>query len=344
MKTKLGNLALATVGLAAVLLGGCVSSKKYKSSQASVQQLRDDSARQAQQIASLNQNVQSLQTKNSDLQHSLDASNSNYANSQKTVTNYENYFKQQQGTMSQVSDQLKNSLTQAGLSDADVQQGDNAIYVRLDEDKVFKRNSAVVTSSGKQALNSVAQVIKERSDVNVFVSNGDSTGGYDASASATGATGTENSNMSTASGESYHHAAKHRTHYGTSHHSSAINGQNAGSASAANTSSAQPQAKSQGATANNTESAPHKKVYHKHRGTEGSMTIYNSSRKYPMSSYWALKQARMGTVANEFLQNGIPKVNVSLEKPNGNSQNKNIKVIITPMMTQFNPEKPTAAN
>jgi hypothetical protein len=320
------GLTLATMGLAALLLGGCVSSKKYKSSQATLQRVRDDSTRQAQQIASLNDNVQTLQTKNSALQRSLDSSSNSNAAQQKTITGYANYFKQQQDAISQVSGDMKGALSQAGLSGDDVQQDNNTVYIRLDEEKIFRKNSAAVTSSGKQALNNLARVISNRSDINVFVSNGDSSG----SASEGPGMAASSSNASSSSGsEVSDEPVRHRTHH---HMTAAHRSSTAGSTQSSGTggSASSQSAASQGTTV-------HKKVYHHHPHAEGSMTIYNSGRKYPASHYWALKQARMGTVANEFLQNGVPKVNVSLEKPaaNGTPQSRNIRVIITPMPTTY---------
>ena len=173
MKTRL-NLVLVTTATAAILLTGCVSSKKYKASQAALQQSKNDSARLAQQVTSLNGNVHDLEEKNGALQRSLDSNSNNYATQQKSLNYYQNYFSQQQSAMSQVSDDLKGAMSQAGLANEDVQQVNNTIYVRLDEDKVFKKNSTTVTTSGKQALNSLAQVIKNRSNINVQVNDGDS--------------------------------------------------------------------------------------------------------------------------------------------------------------------------
>lgn len=67
------------------------------------------------------------------------------------------------------------------------------------------------------------------------------------------------------------------------------------------------------------------------------MAIYNGGGRVH-NREWALKQARMVTVANHFLQNGVPKINVSLQHPgNGGTEDKNIRVIITPKMHDFNP-------
>jgi hypothetical protein len=58
-----------------------------------------------------------------------------------------------------------------------------------------------------------------------------------------------------------------------------------------------------------------------------------------------LKQRRVNSVANGLLQNGVPKVNLLMQQPasNGNTQNSNIKVIITPTMNDFNPQKNSSA-
>jgi hypothetical protein len=55
---------------------------------------------------------------------------------------------------------------------------------------------------------------------------------------------------------------------------------------------------------------------------------------------WALKQGRMYAVAHNFLQDGVAKVNLSLQQPPmGGPQGNTIRVVLTPMMTDFNPEK-----
>src|SRR6185437_5959390 len=173
MKTKL-KMSFLTAGTALILLTGCVSSRKYKASQADVAKLQSDSAQLQQQVTSLNSNVQDLQNKNTGLQGQLDKSNSSYAEQQKNLDYYQNYFKQQQGMMSQVSDDVKNALTQAGISNADVEQTNNTVYVRLDEDELFKKNSTMVSPNGKKALDGLSQVITNKSNVNVFVAAGDS--------------------------------------------------------------------------------------------------------------------------------------------------------------------------
>jgi hypothetical protein len=300
-----------------------VPSKKYKASQASLQKVRDDSARLAQQVASLNDNLRSQEQKSATLQQSLDNANNNLAGKDKTIAQYQDFFNQQQNTVAQVSDQLKGAMSQAGLSGDDVQQENNIIYVRLDEDKIFKKNSMAVTPTGKQALNSLAQTIKSRSDINVYVANGDS-----ANAEG-GVAGT----MPSSEGNGMMSEPKHKSMH---HHKAATS-----SASASGQTDATASAASGAQNSTKSETAP-RKPHRKH--SEGGMT-YNSNLNAHGNRAWALKQARMYAVSSNFLQNGIPKVNLSMEKPavNANPQNSNIRVIITPVVPG-NPMPNSSAN
>jgi len=335
MKTRL-NVSLATAGIALVLLTGCVSSKKYKASQAALQQLRDDSTRLAQQAASLNQNVNSLQEKNTTLQRSMDSISTNCATQQKSLAYYQNYFTQQQGTMSQVSEDLKSALSQAGVANADIQQTNGVVYVRLNENDIFKKNSTVVSTTGKQALSSLAQAIKSRSDVNVMVSGDDSASSQSTAtgdmSSSTGDNTTvrenANANATTADQPVRHRTTRHATAARKSTKSATAKQSDDSGATSAQTQS----------TAKNNTSGTHKKVHRKY-SSEGGVTYYNTGSKMPRSKSWALKQGRINAVANNFLESGVPKVNVTMEKPaNGSQPSSNIKVVIVPTMTDFNPQ------
>jgi hypothetical protein len=345
---------MCTAGIAVAVLTGCVSTKKYKASQAALQQVRNDSTQLASQVAALNGNVHDLQQKNGDLQKSLDKSSSDYTSSQKDLGYYRDYFTRQQSEMSQVSDQLKTAMSQAGLGDADIQQANNCIYVRLDEDKIFKKNTMMVTSSGKQALNSLAQTFKDRSDVNVFVSDGDSTGGASSTTTAMSpGTGNNMAQENAATGEMpAHHTTHHRVHRTTStHDATAANGTRssaAGTGSSGSVASNGNQATgSQGqSTAKNSTTAVHHKPHHHHyASSEGSMA-YSSNMGMHHNKAWMMKEGRMYAVANNFLQDGVSKVNLTLHQPVGisTSQNKTLKVIIAPKMEDFNPQSGSSAS
>lgn len=307
--------SFVTAGVAAIVLSGCVSSRKYKASQADVAKLRNDSAQQAQQISGLNGNVSDLQSKNSTLQKQVETSNQTAANTQRSLDYYQNYFKDQQSAMSQVSDDVKGALTQAGISNADVQQTNNVIYVRLDENDLFKKGSATISKNGKQALDGLTQVFKTRQNVNVDVAADDS-----AVAMA--------EPMPAETPAPVHHKVHHATHHMAS---SANGGSQSGGAVAGNSSS--------GASKSNTTPAHHR--VHHHYSSEGSMAIYKGPHR---NHAWALKQARMVTVANHFVRNGVPKINVTVQNPPDGTPTTAIKVIIKPKMENFNPQNTSSAS
>jgi outer membrane protein OmpA-like peptidoglycan-associated protein len=313
------NMSFAVAGTALILLAGCVSSRKYKTSQAALATARMDSAQLAQKDSSLTANVNDLQGKNTTLQQSLDASNSKYTAQQKNLDYYQGYFRQQQDTLNQVSQDIKGALTQAGVTNADVQQTNNVIYVRLDENDLFKKNSMMVTPVGKQVLDTVAQLISSRSSVNVTVASGDSAIAWTASDNMSA-----NTDMTPA--PRHHTVHHHAASTTTASASTSTSGNGAGNA-----------------TATTGTSAPAPKKVHHHYSAEGSTAMY-SGPGHLHNHAWALKQGRMVTVANHFLKNGLPKINLSLQQPPMNgAPGTTIKIIITPKMNDFNPQQNSGA-
>lgn len=316
------NMSFAVAGTALILLAGCVSSRKYKTSQAELATARMDSAQLAQKDSALTANVNDLQGKNTTLQQSLDASNSKYTAQQKNLDYYQGYFRQQQDTLNQVSQDIKGALTQAGVANADVQQMNNVIYVRLDENDLFKKNSMMVTPVGKQVLDTVAQLICNRSSVNVTVASGDSAIAWAASDNMSG-------NMAMTPAPRHHIVHHHAASTTTSGTQGSGNG--AGNATATTSG------------AGTTTSAPAPKKVHHHYSAEGSTAMY-SGPGHLHNHAWALKQGRMVTVANHFLKNGVPKINLSLQQPPMNgAPGTTIKIIITPKMNDFNPQQGAGA-
>jgi chemotaxis protein MotB len=310
MKSMLTTACVAT-GTALILLTGCVSSKKYKASQADVAKLKGDSTQLAQQVSSLNTNVTDLQSKNTTLQGSLDKSNASYAAQQEHLNYYQNYFKEQQTAMNQVSDDLKGALTQAGVTNADVEQVNNTVYVRLDEGELFKKNTNMVTPGGKKALDNLAQVIANRQNVNVYVAADDS------------AVAGQNTIVMDNSAATTAPTPVHHRH--VIHHTAAASSTPSGTAPAAASTS--------------TAAAPAPKKVHHHYNAEGSMAFENGPGHHNRS--WAIKQGHMVTVANHFLKSGVPKLNVRLQQPppDGTEPSKTIRVIFTPKMEDFTPRQ-----
>lgn len=321
--------SLAVAGAALILMSSCVSMKKYKASQNALAQARTDSAQLAQQVASLNGNVQDLTGKNTTLQSSLDSSRNQYATQQKSLEYYQNYYKEGQDTLAAVNQDVQNVVTQSGLTNADVQQQNDAIYVRLDENDVFKKNSTKVTPAGQKVLDGIAQVVQNRPDANVTVGAGDSAVGMAEPMPAAAETPAPRHHH-------VHHAATSggSVSAGTSGTGAASgNGNGANGGVAANTTS------TNGAGTSGSNEPAHKKVHH-HYSSEGGMSYSTGSGHHPG---WSLKQGRMVAVANHFLKNGVPKVNVSLQRPPMNgTPGTAIKIIIRPNRRELSPRNASA--
>lgn len=361
MKTGISR-SFAIAGISTLLLAGCVSSKKYKASQAELQRVRSDSAQLAQQVSSLNQNVQTIQQKNTALQQSLDSTSRNYTSSQQSLDYYQTYFTKQQTSITQISQELKDALSQAGLTDQDLQQMNGAVYVSLNENNIFKNNSTTVSTKGQQALNSLAQVLKNHTDVDVTVDN--DVPAASADQTTTGTSGMSNNstsynstgNSTTTSTTGYASTRTRRPAQSMARSKSKTSNttdastQNSTSQASPNTADAQKTtpSRSSGAQSGNSTAKVHRKAPRKSSG-EGAVTYSNNAADLKKLSAktrasYTLKTGRVNTVAKHLLQGGLPKLNVAVKQPasyNNATQSNNIKVIISPVMADFNPPQKT---
>ncbi len=346
MKTRISS-SVIMVFSALLLFTSCVSSKKYKASQASLQQVREDSSKLAQQVASLNQNVQSIEEKNSSLQRSLDSNTASYASQQKNLDYYQHYFDKQQTSMSQLTQEIKDALTQANvtMSESDLQQDNGIIYINLDENNVFKKNSTAVTKNGDQVLNSIATVLRGHSDVKVTVDNAFE-GTSDTSAMASqGSMSKDNSSMSADAGRS---TASNKAHRKSSS-STVKRSSTPASATGADASStaATQSASSSTDTKTSTAKSVKKSAPRKYSSESKSLTYSSNSRKRN-SAAWVLKYGRANMAAKGLVHHGMPKVNIATQNEPAdfeNSPQKNVlKVVVTPVMNDFTPVKGSSAS
>lgn len=198
---------MRTVGAiftAGVLLTSCVSSKKYKASQASVAKLQTDSATLAQQVSTLHQDVTSWEQKNAELQKNIAAAGTTNAGLQKNVAYYTDYAGKQQSTTTALNDELKTTLAPAGFTDQDIITTEGKIYVNISEKSLFKNNSAVLTTKGKELVKSLGEFVKSKESVDVAIADlelandgGTTTTSEMSSTSGTGAAGNRNASAST---------------------------------------------------------------------------------------------------------------------------------------------------
>jgi chemotaxis protein MotB len=158
----------------------CVSSKKFKASEARVNHLQTDSINVHRSlndcnadVASLNRQKNNLQNENASVLNDLKSlsfeSKMTIADQAKRLKKLQDMIQAQKDVMAK----LKNSITDALLNfktdELSVYMKDGMVYVSLSEKLLFKSGSDVVDPKGKEALKSLAQVINSTIDITVMI-------------------------------------------------------------------------------------------------------------------------------------------------------------------------------
>jgi chemotaxis protein MotB len=182
MKKPVFYISILTLVLI-LLLPACVSNKKFTSSQASVDKLQKENAATLDQLSACNDRAKKLNDANSSLQNEnslaqtdLKALKELSAASKMTIADQANRLKSLQDRIQAQKDfmtKLKNSIADALMNyktdELYVYIKDGKVYVSLEEKLLFKSGSDVVDPKGKEAVKSLAAVLKNTSDINVMI-------------------------------------------------------------------------------------------------------------------------------------------------------------------------------
>jgi hypothetical protein len=176
---------------------------------------------------------------------------------------------------------------------------DVVVLIVADDNSTFQKNSMTVTAKGKQAINNLANVFKNHPDVTVTIDDGDDDGTMALSTTAP----TDNSPgadmVTDNSTKSSVSSKKSKTHYSSGAKKTAV-------------------AKS------------------KRSSSEGKgATAFKSGSKKTSTS---LRSGRTNVVAKTLVQNGVPKVNVVVKKPDNTVTGKKVIVIVSPTIRDLNPQ------
>jgi len=324
---------LAFIGSATILMTSCVSSKKYKASQAEVARLQSDSSSLAKKNTELQSNLTSEQQKSADLQKNVATANTTNSGLTKNLAYYTDYAGQQQASTEQVKTDMASTLASAGITDQDFLVKDGKVYINIGEKSLFKGNGTALTQQGKELVENIGQYIKahEAVDINVAdlqMANAATTGNMtDANMPAPAEQSASSMDKSSSTASSNHYSGK------SSHANANMNDQ---------PSSAK-------ATTDKT-ATKHVAVHHAKKPTttassETKATAYksNSSNKYTAerSKRTAAKSVawqRQKAVADALLESGVPKVKVVAQRPSatsGSSAPKGVQVVLVNNMDEF---------
>lgn len=319
MKTTSSMRIAGVIFSAGILLTSCVSSKKYHKSQDEVAKLRSDSTTLAQQASTLQQNLAATEQKNADLQKSVETAVNNNVGLQKNVAYYSDFAGKQAATTSEIKGELATALAAAGIAAQDVMLNEGKIYVNIGEKSLFKGNTAVLSTKGKELVENLGQFVKSHEAVDVTVADLEM---------ATGGVATDGSAVSMESTDKTSAAANQGTQANRDY---TVTKTNTG----------------------NTSSMPMKKKQPRHIAPatakakqpvagEGRAVTYSSGKKKSYVSTAKAKRAiawqRQNTVADAMLKTGIPKVKlVSQLHPSGNTPGatKGVQVVLVNDMDNF---------
>jgi chemotaxis protein MotB len=168
--------ALIIASTAVFSLTSCVSTKKYKASQASIEALRADSARLAAQVSGLQTDVAQLKQQAGQLssdaankQSQLTKSQEELANQQKRLEQLQNLMDQQKKAISEIRKKMADALVGFNSNELTVSIKNGKVYVSLQENLLFPSGSAVVNPKGKEALGKLAEVLNTNPDITVDI-------------------------------------------------------------------------------------------------------------------------------------------------------------------------------
>ena len=170
-----------------LFLTSCVAKRKLTSANASIQQLRSDSATMAGKMSSLERNIAELQQKGTTLQQQLDDTKKKLAatskeldvtskdaagtiaQQQKRLETLQALIDQQRKTTSELRQKMADALVKFNSNELSVSVKNGKVYVSLQENLLFPSGSAVVNVKGKEALGKLAEVLNQNTDINVNI-------------------------------------------------------------------------------------------------------------------------------------------------------------------------------
>jgi chemotaxis protein MotB len=181
-------LILAFLSLTLIILfASCVSSKKFKASEARINKLQYDSTNVHGQLVQCNEQVKnlkgqkstlqdensSLQSENiaalNDLKASSTKSNLTIADLARKLKNLQNIIQSQKDVMDKLKNSIADALMNYKTDELSVYVKDGNVYVSMEEKLLFKSGSDMVDPKGKEALKTLAAVINSTKDITVLI-------------------------------------------------------------------------------------------------------------------------------------------------------------------------------
>lgn len=163
-----------------ISFASCVSSQKYKASEARANQLQNDKATVQSrlndcntQVNDLNNQKAALMNENSlvlgDLKTLSAESKMTIADQAKRLKRLQDMIQAQKNVMTKLKNSIADAMMSYKTDELNVYIKDGNVYVSLAEKLLFKSGSDIVDPKGKEALKSLALVINNTKDITVMI-------------------------------------------------------------------------------------------------------------------------------------------------------------------------------
>jgi len=179
MKKAFHFLAFLSLILS-LIISSCVSNKKFKASEAKVDKLQKDNSNTLGQLNECNAQVKNLkdeksilENKNALVQNDLKAlttkSTMTIADQAKRLQTLQDMIQSEKDVMTNLKNSIAAALMNYKTDELSVYIKDGNVYVSLEEKLLFKSGSDVVNPQGKEALKTLANVLKNTKDITVMI-------------------------------------------------------------------------------------------------------------------------------------------------------------------------------
>ncbi len=163
--------------LAAVAgISSCVSRKKFDAETANKEASMDQNRKLTKQVADANtrieqleKNVNGWEAQNKDLDAALKKRAADLDNRERSIADLRTRLQARDKAMTDLQTNLRNALTQYAASDLSVEMHNGKVYIAISDKMLFKSGSDKVEPLGKEALQKMAVVLTNYTDMNLII-------------------------------------------------------------------------------------------------------------------------------------------------------------------------------
>jgi chemotaxis protein MotB len=155
--------------LALLTLTACGTSKKLEKTTNELNQLKETNSQQSQRITDYESDIKQLKTEN--IQYSKEAEDCRKAKEAlaQRAENLNRALAEQGTSMEQIRERAATSLQRFVDQGADVTYKNGLIHINFTDDFFFRSGGSTISPRGREALNTVAQALRENPRVTCFI-------------------------------------------------------------------------------------------------------------------------------------------------------------------------------